>query len=270
METSLKLICLDLDGVIYLGDILIDGAKFFVEKLIEHNIPYLFVTNSTLKTREFYAQKLNKMGIPVEKEQIITAAYATARYIQNREKNKTFTAFLLGEEGLRHEFSTLNCQFLTENDENISDYVVVGLDRSINYKKICKATKDLLEGAHFIGVNNDTLWPTENGLMPGVGVFVAALKAACNREPYIVGKPNTFMLKLAMEKIKATPQEVLMVGDKLDSDILMGNKARTRTALVLTGVTSKEEASAATGLLKPGIIVENLYQLWKAIEKGLI
>jgi len=270
LETPLKLICLDLDGVIYIGDFLIDGALFFIEKLRENNIQYLFVTNSTLRSRDFYAQKLNKLGIPAKREQIITAAYATAKYIQGREKDRSFSTFILGEEGLKQEFSILNCNFLTEEDSETSDYVVVGLDRDINYKKICKAVNDLLKGAHFIGVNNDALWPTENGLMPGVGVFVAALKAACKREPYIVGKPNIFMLKLAMQKVKVKPYEVLMVGDKLDSDILMGNKARTKTALVLTGVTSKEEALKATGLLKPAIVVENLYQLWKAIEKGLI
>lgn len=148
--------------------------------------------------------------------------------------------------------------------------MVVGLDRRINYQKLCKATRDLMEGAHFVGVNNDNLWPVEDGYMPGVGVFVAALKAASGRKPYIVGKPNPFMLKLAMEKADVPKEKMLMVGDKLDSDILMANRAKVKSALVLTGVTSAEEAASASGMLKPTIVVEDLPSLWGAIEKGLI
>ncbi len=269
MEPSLKLVCLDLDGVIYRGDSFIDGAVFFVEKLREYGITYLFVTNSTLRPRSFYAEKLSKGGIPATPETVITAAYATYRYLLNRERLKPFKVFLLGEDGLRNELSLLNCFFLDEHSQEPSDYVVVGLDRAINYQKICKATKDLLNGAKFVGVNNDALWPVEDGFMPGVGAFVAALRAASGRRPYIVGKPNTFMLRLAMEKADATEKEVLMVGDKLDSDILMGNRAKVRTALVLTGVTSPEEALSASGMLKPDIVAEDLYQLWDVIKNQI-
>jgi len=130
--------------------------------------------------------------------------------------------------------------------------------------------RDLLSGARFIGVNNDGLWPVEDGFMPGVGAFVAALRAATGKRPYIVGKPNTFMLKLAMEKANVPRENVLMVGDKLDSDILMGNRAKVRTALVLTGVTAKEEALKATGMLKPDIVAEDLFHLWRLIMTKVV
>ncbi len=252
---------MDLDGVIYVGDRAVPGAVEFVSWLKERGISYLFVTNSTLRPRSFYAEKLSSFGIYATEEMIITAAYATYRYLLHRERRKRFTVFLLGEDGLKKELSQLNCEFLSEEDSRVSDYVVVGLDRKITYEKLCKATRDLLSGARFIGVNNDALWPVEDGFMPGVGMFVAALRAASGRRPYIVGKPNTFMLKLAMEKADAAPPEVLMVGDKLDSDILMGNRARVKTALVLTGVTSEDEAYAALGMLKPDFIVRDLGEL---------
>ena len=266
METSIELVCIDLDGVVYRGDRPIEGASWFVHKLIEHNIKYAFVTNSTLRPRSFYAEKLNRMGIPANDEKIITAAYATYRYLKRREKNRSFTVFLLGEEGLRNELARLECRFQKETETLPADYVVVGLDRSITYEKLCKATRDLLAGARFIGVNNDALWPVEDGFMPGVGMFVAALRAASGKRPYIVGKPNTFMIKLAMEREKVPPERVLMVGDKLDSDILMGNRAKTQTALVLTGVTGREEAIRATGLLKPRYIARDLRHLWELIN----
>ncbi len=270
MEPSIELVALDLDGVIYRGDKSIPGAAWFVERLIEHNIKYIFVTNSTLHPRRFYAEKLNILGIPAEEDIVITAAYATYRYLLQKERLRHFSVFLLGEEGLRRELAPLNCDFLNERESRRADYVVVGLDRKISYEKLCKATRDLLDGAKFIGVNNDNLWPVEDGYMPGVGAFVAALKAASGRRPYIVGKPNPFMLRLAMEKADVERDKVLMVGDKLDSDVLMGNRAKVKTALVLTGVTSFEEAASASGLLKPNLIVEDLPTLWRAMERGLL
>jgi len=270
LGSQIKLVCLDLDGVIYLGDSPIPGAVSFVQRLKESGIRYLFVTNSTLHPRDFYSRKLTAMGIPACEEDVITAAYATYRYLLHRERLRPFKVFLLGEEGLRRELSRLRCTFLSEKDPEAADYVVVGLDRSITYSKLCKATSDLLSGARFVGVNNDALWPVEDGFMPGVGMFVAALRAATGKRPYIVGKPNTFMLRLAMERADASPDEVLMVGDKLDSDILMGNRARVRTALVLTGVTSREDAASASGMLKPTLVVEDLMSLWRAMEKGMI
>ncbi len=257
--------CLDLDGVIYRGDRLIEGADLFIRKLIEKGIEYLFVTNSTLFSREFYARKLRKLGIPADKDKIITAAYATYKYVERKEGSNEFSVFLLGENGLKKELSKLKCQFLKATSPQRSDYVIVALDRKITYAKLCKATWDIMDGADFIGVNNDALWPIENGFMPGVGVFVSALETATGKKAYIVGKPNTFMLELAIEKVKVPASRILMVGDKLDSDIVMGNKAGVHTALVLTGVTSLSELNDAKGELKPEIVVKDLIELCSVI-----
>lgn len=265
MGLEIELVCLDLDGVIYRGDVLIDGARFFIQKLIERGVEYLFVTNSTLFSREFYARKLRKLGIPATKDRVITAAYATYKYVEMREGTSAFSAFLLAERGLRRELSRLNCRFLKPTSSERADYVIVALDRRITYGKLCKATWDIMDGAVFIGVNNDALWPVENGFMPGVGVFVSALETATGRKAYIVGKPNTFMLELAREKVKVPPSRILMVGDKLDSDILMGNRAGVHTALVLTGVTSLSEVEQAEGELKPEIVAEDLVELWSKV-----
>ncbi len=261
MGFDLKLVCLDLDGVIYRGDVLIKGADLFVKILRKKGIEYVFVSNSTLFSRLYYTKKLNRLGIHTTRDQVITAAYATYKYIEAEVKDREFTVFLLGENGLKRELSKLKCRFISPNSTERSDYVVVALDRKITYPKLCKATWDIMDGSRFIAVNNDALWPVENGFMPGVGVFVSALKTATNREPYVVGKPNTFMLEIATNRFKVNRNNVLMVGDKLDSDILMGKRAGVKTALVLTGVTSQEDINKISEELKPDIIAKDLMEL---------
>jgi 4-nitrophenyl phosphatase len=257
---SIKLFAFDLDGVIYLGDQVLPGAPELVSRLQKMGKEVFFVTNSTLFHRTFYAQRLKGMGIGTEPDRIITAAYATAWHL-SKNGNQGKKVFLFGERGLKEELAPLNFRYLSEDDETQSDIVIVGLDRQMTYKKLCKAASDISAGAEFIGVNSDGVWPVERGVRPGVGAFVAALETATNRRAFIVGKPNTKMLQIAMKKARALPEKTLMVGDKPDSDIVMGKRLGTHTALVLTGLTRAEDLSSLPEEESPHLVAKNLKEL---------
>ncbi len=257
---DLRLFAFDLDGVIYLGEQVLPGAAEIVRELQSLGKEVCFVTNSTLFHRSFYARRLSSMGIDTDPERIITAAYATSWHLfENGNRGKK--VFLLGEDGLKEEMANLNFRYLKEGDPICSDIVIVGLDRDVTYEKLCKAASDIAAGAEFIGVNNDGVWPVERGIRPGVGSFVAALETATGRRAYIVGKPNTKMLQIAMEKFGATPGETLMIGDKPDSDITMGKSLGTCTVLVLTGLTSHSDLPDLSPQEMPDLVVRDLNEL---------
>ncbi|RLD97801.1 MAG: TIGR01457 family HAD-type hydrolase [Aquificota bacterium] len=258
---DIRLFAVDLDGVVYRGNIMLPGASSFISRIRELDRPLVFVTNSTLRPRGYYAAKLKAMGIPVAPQEIITAAYATGRYLMRIFNGASPTVFLLGERGLEEELEDLEPRYLTFQDQEVAQAVVVGLDRKVNYEKLCKAVRDVMEGALFIGVNGDPLWPVEEGFMPGVGVFLAAIETATGVKPFIVGKPNTYMLELAIQLYGCEPSQVLMVGDKLDSDIMMGRRLGAKTALVLSGVTPPGELEKAPPKMEPHVVARDLAHL---------
>ena len=262
---SIRLFAFDLDGVIYLGEQVLPGAPELIEKLQRLGKEVFFVTNSTLFHRRFYAQRLRQMGIETDPERIITAAYATAWHLsENGHRGKR--VFIFGEIGLREEMAHLGLEYLSERDNTLSDIVVVGLDREMTYQKLCKAASDIAAGATFIGVNNDGVWPVEEGVRPGVGAFVAALETATGRKAHIVGKPNPKMLQIAMEKAKALPNETLMVGDKPDSDIIMGKRVGARTALMLTGLTSPQDLPRLSENERPDLVAKDMWELSRILR----
>ncbi len=258
---EIELFAIDLDGVVYRGDRVLPGAPSFISQIRGMGKSLVFVTNSTLRPKAYYVSKLESMGIPVIPQEILTAAHATGRYLKRCFDGASPTIFLLGERGLEEELEYLKPRYLSFQDDEVAQAVVVGLDRKINYRKLCKAVRDVMEGALFIGVNGDPLWPVEDGFMPGVGVFLSAIREATGVEPFIVGKPNTYMLELAIKVYGCTPSQVLMIGDKLDSDIMMGNRVGAKTALVLSGVTSPEELKEAPTDMQPYIVARDLAHL---------
>ncbi len=258
---DIGLFAVDLDGVVYRGDIVLPGAPSFILRVREMGRPLVFVTNSTLRPRGYYVSKLHAMGIPVEPNEIITAAHATGRYLKGVLEGASPTIFMLGEQGLKEELANLKPRYLSPDDEEVAQAVVVGLDRGVNYPKLCKAVRDVMEGALFIGVNGDPIWPVENGFMPGVGVFLSAIETATGVSPFIVGKPNTYMLEMAIRECGCAPSQVLMIGDKIDSDIMMGHKVGAKTALVLSGVTSMNDLDVCPTEMHPHLVARDLAHL---------
>jgi 4-nitrophenyl phosphatase len=225
---------IDLDGTMYRGTELISEAADFVNKLREYGLPYLFVTNNSSRTPAQVADKLVKFGIPAEEGQVFTTSMATANYIY--EKKNDASVYVIGEEGIREALAEKGLSFAEEH----ADYVVVGIDRSINYEKLSIACLAVRNGAAFISTNGDIAIPTERGLLPGNGSLTSVITVSTQTQPIFIGKPESIIMEQALKVLGTAKEETLMVGDNYDTDILAGMNAGMDTLLVHTGVTTKE------------------------------
>jgi len=245
----IKGVFLDLDGTVYCGSEVIPGAPEFIFRLKREGRRYLFVTNRSNRTPRQIASHLQDCGIPCEPGDIVTSAQATVEYL------KEGRVFYIGEEGL-HE--AIVCGEL-EITEEAPDYVVVSLDRHITYEKMEKASRLIRNGARFVATNADRVLYTDSGPSPGTGAIVAAIAAASDAHPVYVGKPETIIIDMALERLGLSRQEVVIIGDNLESDIKAGKNAGIRTILILTGVSSREDLRRATD--KPTWVVEDYREL---------
>jgi len=226
---------IDMDGVMYRGSQLIEGAVEFVHLLREQDIPFLFLTNNSQRTRRDVATKLARMGIEVEEEHIYTCAMATARFLAHQKPKGT--AYVIGEGGLMQALHQ-NGYSIVDHDP---DYVVVGEGRTITFEMIEAAVRMVCAGARLIATNMDPNCPTQNGIRPGCGAIVAMIEAATGRKAFSVGKPNPIMMRAARKELGLTAEETIMIGDTMETDILGGLQMGYRTILVLSGGTSKEQ-----------------------------
>ena len=225
----------DMDGVIYHGDRILDGVQEFIEWLQKNNKKFIFLTNSPERTPHELSMKLERMGLSVKAEHFYTSAMATATFLNSQ--NPGCTAYVIGEAALT---KALYDQRIYMNDVN-PDYVVVGETRTYNFEKIEKAIELVLKGAKLIGTNPDICGPTTNGIMPATGSLIAPIEIATDRKAYFVGKPNPLMLRHGIRKLDCHSNEIAFIGDRMDTDIVAGIESNVDTALVLSGVTKKED-----------------------------
>lgn len=241
---------IDLDGTMYRGTELIQEAADFVQKLYDKKIPYLFVTNNSSRTPAQVADKLRTFNIPTTEEQVFTTSQATANYIY--EQNQNAAVYVIGEEGIQ---TAIELKGLQKRDTNV-DYVVVGIDRSINYEKLSVACLAVRNGATFISTNGDIAIPTERGLLPGNGSLTSVITVSTQTQPIFIGKPESIIMEQAIKVLGIHKDDTLMIGDNYDTDILAGMNAGIDTLLVHTGVTTKEHL--ATYEVKPTYVVNSL------------
>ncbi|HJV31473.1 MAG TPA: TIGR01457 family HAD-type hydrolase [Bacillales bacterium] len=247
---------IDLDGTMYKGSERIEAASDFVKRLCEKNIPYLFVTNNSSRTPAQVAEKLLQFDIPANENLVFTTSQATANYIYDRKKDAS--VYVIGEEGIRTALEEKGFVFAGEN----ADFVVVGIDREINYEKLAIACLAVRNGATFISTNGDIALPTERGLLPGNGSLTSVITVSTQTQPIFIGKPESIIMEQALKVLGTTKEETLMVGDYYDTDILAGMNAGMDTLLVHTGVTTKE---LLTGYdRKPTYAIDSLDQ-WEMI-----
>lgn len=243
---------IDLDGTMYRGGEVIPEAVEFVKELERRSLPYLFVTNNSTKTPETAAMHLQALAIPASAEHVFTSAIATASYIQ--EQKPGARVFMIGETGLREACRDAG---LVEATEDV-DFVIVGLDRDVTYKKIKQASLLIRQGATFLATNQDHALPTEEGLVPGNGSIVAAIATATETKPVVVGKPEALIMTQALQTIGTKAEETIMVGDNYRTDIMAGINAGIDTMLVLSGVT--KEADLPHLPVKPTVTLQSLSQ----------
>ncbi|UCD00701.1 MAG: HAD-IIA family hydrolase [Promethearchaeota archaeon] len=238
---NIKLAIFDLDGVIYRGDTLITNSDEIIKELKESSIKVVYNSNNSTATRQKYVERLKKFGIECEIADFYTSASITAAEITKIKKNANI--YVIGERGLREELQSLGHKIITHpiNFEEI-DFVIVGLDRDFKYQNLALAQKCILEGnAQFYATNSDSTLPVARGLMPGAGVMVNALITCTGKEPVrIYGKPEPFGIKMILSDYQISAEKTCIFGDRLNTDILAGNRAEIITVAVLTGVTTKE------------------------------
>lgn len=250
----IKSVISDMDGVIYRGGKLIDGADDFVKRLNDGNTPFLFLTNNSEQTPLDLKLKLESLGISgVTEENFITSAMATALFL--KEQKNEATVFVIGGGGLINELYNVGFSI----SEKKPDYVVVGKTANFTFEMIKTAVRLINAGAKFIGTNPDVTDPVEGGIEPACGTLLAAITAATGKKPYIVGKPNSLMMTIATKKLGVHADNTLMIGDRMDTDIVGGMEAGMKTALVLSGVSSKDDLNNFP--YKPDYIYDSVAQI---------
>ncbi len=225
----------DMDGVIYHGNRLLPGVKEFVDWLYREDKRFLFLTNSSERSPKELQQKLARMGLEVDESHFYTSALATARFLSTQAPG--CTAYVIGAPGL---FNALYDVGITMNDVN-PDYVVLGETQTYNYDNIVKAVQLVRQGARLIGTNPDMTGPSENGIVPACRAFVAPIELATGKSAYFVGKPNPLMMRTGLRMLDVHSDEAVMIGDRMDTDMIAGIETGLDTVLVLSGVTTREE-----------------------------
>ena len=252
IKMELKALVIDLDGSVYHGDHLIENADEALN-LLNKKYTILYLTNNSTATRVDYAQKLEQLGIPCHKDQIVSSGYAAAKYIKHHYAQSR--VYVIGERGLKRELIEQGLHSCEEE----CDIVLVGLDKDFNYKKMGTALNFLLKGASLIATNIDSVLIRKEAIVPGAGALVASLETASGKRAIVTGKPSAFIADLIVKKLRVKPHEILIVGDNLKTDILMGITSGMRTALVLTGVSKLSDIDQLH--IRPDYIMNSIVDL---------
>ncbi len=225
----------DMDGVIYHGNRLLPGVKEFVDWLYAEKKNFLFLTNSPERTPKELQQKLARMGLSVDESRFYTSAQATAKFISSQRLGGS--AYVIGGTGL---IMALHDEGITMNDVD-PDYVIIGEGNTYHYENMMKAVQLVRKGARLIGTNSDVIGPSEDGVFPACRAMIAPIEMATGQNAYFVGKPNPLMMRTGLRILDVHSEDAVMIGDRMDTDIVAGIESGLDTVLVLSGVTNRED-----------------------------
>ena len=259
--TSIRSLIIDMDGVLYRGDQPIPGVAEFFQFLSDHSINYLCATNNPTLTPQQYTEKLARMGVRVPPERILTSSLATAEYLSAQYPPGT-RVFAVGETGLIEAFKASHFVL----DDRDASVVVAGMDRQMTYDKLARATLLIRGGAAFVGTNPDKTLPVPEGEIPGAGSLLALLETASGVKPTVIGKPEQHLYQIALDRLQSSLEETAAVGDRLETDILGAARMGLFSLLVLSGVSTADEARTAAN--PPNLIFNDVGELarrWKAV-----
>src|SRR5690625_1929747 len=243
----------DMDGVLVQEDKIIPGAAEFIEKLRASGRRFLVLTNNTIFTPRDLRARLAASGIDLPEESIWTSALATAQFLDDQRPNGS--AYVIGEAGITTALHDIG-YVMTEGDP---DYVVLGETRTYSFEAITKPIQLVEAGARFIATNPDPTGPSPGGPMPATGSVAALITKATRVDPYFVGKPNPLMMRIALNRIEAHSETTVMVGDRMDTDIIAGLEAGLRSVLVLSGSTRRDQVERFP--YRPSRVVESIADL---------
>ncbi|HOZ57844.1 MAG TPA: HAD-IIA family hydrolase [Nakamurella multipartita] len=244
---------MDMDGVLVHEEHAIPGADAFISELTERNANFIVVTNNPIYTRRDLRARLLASGLNIPEERIWTSALATAQFLHNQRPGGS--AFVIGEVGLTtamHEAGYV----LTDRSP---DYVVLGETRTYSFEAITTAIRLILGGSRFVSTNPDPTGPSRAGVLPAAGAVAALIEKATGRTPYFVGKPNPLMMRSAMRAIGAHSESTLMIGDRMDTDVIAGLESGMPTVLVMTGISTME--TVAEYPFRPTLILNSVADL---------
>jgi 5'-nucleotidase len=244
---------MDMDGVLVRGAHMIPGASDFIGRLRERGLPFLILTNNSLYTPRDLQARLVRVGLDVPIEALYTSALATAQFLSRQTPGGS--AYVIGEAGLTtalHEVGYV----LSDHEP---DYVVLGETLSYSFQRLTQAVRLVAAGARFIATNPDVVGPTQEGLVPATGAVAALIAEATGVKPYYVGKPNPLMMRSALRQLGAHSETSVMIGDRMDTDIIAGTEAGMRTILVLSGVTQLDQVPRFP--YRPTEILESVGQI---------
>ena len=248
-----KSILTDMDGVLVRGRTLIPGAREFLARLATEGRQFLVMTNNSLYPPAILQHRLARIGLDVPADRIHTSALATAQFLDAQRPRGS--AYVIGEDGLYEALEDIGYTF-TDRDP---DYVVLGETQEYSFDRITRAIRLVAGGARFLATNPDVSGPSEEGLVPATGAVAALIERAIGVAPYYIGKPNPLMIRTALRRLGEHSEHTIMIGDRMDTDILIGLESGLETVLVLTGVTSRE--LVARFPYQPTRIVESVADL---------
>ena len=264
-----KALIIDMDGVLWHGSRPLPGIDEFFSTLREIKIPFVLATNNASATPGQYVAKLAGMGVEVGVDEILTSGMATASWLAQSRIPGNTRVYAVGEAGLveplLEQGFTLACSH-KEGDDWHADVVIVGKDETLTWDKLATATLNLNAGAEFIGTNADTTLPMELGVSHGNGAILAALIAATGKQPTIIGKPEPILYQQALSKLEVSPQEVVAIGDRLETDILGAIRAGIRSLMVLTGVSGKDDLQQAD--YQPDWVLSDIRAVTEVLRAG--
>ena len=251
----------DMDGVLFRMDDPLPYAAETINMLHERGDLIYYLTNNSSKSRLDYVEKLARFDIHTDVAHVITSAWATGQLmIERGEIGKT--VYVVGEQGLRHELTAVGMKVVDYSEEQHIDFVIVGWDRAYTYRKMTEAHLSIARGAEFIATNRDSTYPDSGGrTLPGGGAIVASIETCSAVVPLTVGKPEPYTLELILRLTNCKPENCVVVGDRLDTDIAIGKRVGTRTALVLTGVSTRTDVENTPASARPDQLIENLSEL---------
>ena len=243
MPPHIKALILDMDGVIWKADAPIGDLPSIFERIRARGLKFVFATNNSTRTSEQYVEVLKELGVDVEPWQIVTSSQGVAHAVAQKFPRGT-KVFMIGEDGIRMALEERGFEILSVEEAPQAQVVVMGIDRSINFQKVVEGTLLVRNGIPFYATNTDKTFPTPRGEIPGSGAWISVITTATGIQPIIAGKPFPFLMELSLEKLGTNKEATLVVGDRLETDIAAGQVVGCPTALVLSGVSTQEQAEA--------------------------
>jgi HAD superfamily hydrolase (TIGR01450 family) len=259
---SKQLFLFDLDGTIYLDGTLFPHSLALLETIVKQGSQVVFLTNNSSISTMKYVEKLKKLGIPCERDNVATSTEATIAYLKKHHPDKHF--YVMGTASMKSEFTEAAMSFTDQYMESV-DGIVIGYDTELNYQKLIDATKLINQGKLYFATNPDKVCPVSYGYVPDCGAFAVMLEYATGRLPKVLGKPDPAIIDMVLERTHCQKEDAVLIGDRIYTDIACGHNAGIDTILVLSGETKKADLETASVL--PTAVITGVEELWSILSR---